>query len=926
MKTNKYILYFSLFTFLFSLLQPYTALAYGEFPFNGGTTSDSITLSEPELQSFIKLKDKNFYQLEKEATTASIKFRVTVPTGQLGSLEFKRFFKILVPENSTKASTTNITFKIYRDGVCVSTKKNSTESTELEMKSVRLGLSSGPHDISLEVTITHGGYETVGSIDNLSLHVHDYSNEILLAEPICGQVGKKMSICTICSKQQSVNIPSPYKAHKLTEASQPKFSCLSNAGTISKCEQCPYMKIEPTSKLEAHEFDANGQCTVCHLFLPKHNTDTTVYYVQNASEMRVLAEMVSLGRISGNIGVEILNDLVFRNDTIMMPLGTTDNPFRGVLNGNGHRISGITGCYQGTDGLGFVGVAKGTITSHAVISNLIFDHGNNLQGMACVGGIVGYAENCDIKNCASFGTLEGTDYVGGLVGYADQNVTILNCGSVTNIRCRGKWNTMVCGMPHGHIMNSYGDASNRSGGVFDDLTTTTLRHCFCTQGSGSGLKKVSQSMLTSYDMVELLNEESQGTNFTKSMTDLYPIPVVNTETPARSNRAFAKNRPMLNRPMQNRRAADDDDEPSEKDLETVEVNGYIDENAAEKFGYTIEEIMRKDSTEYPLYDLLYVTTRTVPEGFELYDMVSGGEMQDFESYIISEDSLYIALREYELVTADRVKPITVSIGDLSGACKQINEYDVRDGAYTLKSRLTMDNEFIQSADDEFKIIYQEVVNGILKPQWSIIVEPNPNDGYKYTNIYSHNNLTGATRLEYSSRHTHATPEEELLDLENYEEYYDSLDNTIHVIYNYTDSATSAIISREHYILRAEDYYPIEVRIENMTGGTPTITEGMYFIYDEEGYLLQSVSYMPDQRSGELRPYIYYDYQGKWTTTPYTTAIQIPTVKQPTAKERVNPNVYDMQGRIVRRVTDHQDPFSGLPHGLYIYQGKKFIKK
>ena len=926
MKTNKYILYFSLFTFLFSLLQPYTALAYGEFPFNGGTTSDSITLSEPELQSFIKLKDKNFYQLEKEATTASIKFRVTVPTGQLGSLEFKRFFKILVPENSTKASTTNITFKIYRDGVCVSTKKNSTESTELEMKSVRLGLSSGPHDISLEVTITHGGYETVGCIENMSLHVHDYSNEILLAEPICGQVGKKMTICTICSKQNSVNIPSPYKAHKLTETSQPKFSCLSNAGTISKCEQCPYMKIEPTNKLEAHQFDANGQCTVCHLFLPKHNTDTTVYYVQNASEMRVLAEMVSLGRISGNIGVEILNDLVFRNDTIMMPLGTTNNPFRGVLNGNGHRISGVTGCYQGTDGLGFVGVAKGTITSHAVISNLIFDHGNNLQGMACIGGIVGYAENCDIKNCASFGTLEGTDYVGGLVGYADQNVTILNCGSVTNIRCRGKWNTMVCGMPHGHIMNSYGDASNRSGGVFDDLTTTTLRHCFCTQGSGSGLKKVSQSMLTSYDMVELLNEESQGTNFTKSMTDLYPIPVVNTETPARSNRAFAKNRPMLNRPMQNRRAADDDDEPSEKDLETVEVNGYIDENAAGKFGYTIEEIMRKDSTEYPDYNLLYVTTRTVPEGFELYDMVSGGEMQDFESYVISKDSLYIALREYELVTADRVKAITVSIGDLSGACEQIDEYDIRDGNYTLKSRLTMDNEFIQSADDEFKIIYQEVVNGILKPQWSIIVEPNPNDGYKYTNIYSHNNLTGATRLEYSSRHTHATVEEELLDLENYEEYYDSLDNTIHVIYNYTDSATSAIISREHYILRAEDYYPIEVRIENMTGGTPTITEGMYFIYDEEGYLLQSVSYMPDQRSGELRPYIYYDYQGKWTTTPYTTAIQIPTVKQPTAKERVNPNVYDMQGRIVRRVTDHQDPFSGLPHGLYIYQGKKFIKK
>ena len=909
MKTNKVILYLSLITFHLSLLLPSTALAYGEFPFNGGMTSDSIIVSEPELQSFTKLKDKNSYQLEKEATTASIKFRVTVPSGCSGSLEFKRFFKILVPENSTKASTTNVEFKIYRDSTCVLTRKNDSM---LAIKGVRLGLTSGPHVIRLEVTIMHGGYETVGSIENMSLHVHDYSNEILLAEPICGRMGKKMTICTVCSKQISANIPSPYKTHKLTETSQPKFSCLSNAGTISRCEQCPYMEIKPTSVLEAHQFDANGQCTVCHLSLPKHNADTTVYYVRNASEMRVLAEMVSLGRISGNIGVEILNDLVFGNDNIMMPLGTTDNPFRGVLNGNGHRISGVTGCYQGTDGLGFVGVAKGTITSHAVISNLIFDHGNTLQGMACVGGIVGYAENCDIKNCASFGTLEGTDYVGGLVGYADQNVTVLNSGSVTNIRCRGKWNTMVCGMPHGHIMNSYGDANNRSGGVFDELPTTTLRHCFCTQASGSGLKKVSQSILTSYDMVELLNEESEGTNFMKSATDLYPVPVINTETPARANRAFAKNRPMLNRPM-NRRAADDY-EPSEKDLEAVEVNGYVDEKASEKFGYTIEEIMHKDSTEYPGYGLLYAITRTVPEGFKLYDKVSGGEMQYFESCVISDDSLYFALREYELVTTDRVKPIAVTIDYLSGDCEYIDEYDIRDGNHTLKSRLFLDGEF--------NIVYQEVVNGILKPQWLIMVGRNPDDGNNYTNIYSQNNLTGATRLEY----THSISEEELSDLEKPEEYYDALDNTIHLIYSYTDSATSAAISREHYILRAEDLYPIEVREEDMTGGTPTITEGMYFIYDDEGYLQQSVSYMLDKVSGELRPYVYYDYIGQWATSSYTTAIQIPTVKQPTAKEHVDPNVYDMQGRIVRRVTDHQDPFSGLPHGLYIYQGKKYIKK
>ena len=34
----------------------------------------------------------------------------------------------------------------------------------------------------------------------------------------------------------------------------------------------------------------------------------------------------------------------------------------------------------------------------------------------------------------------------------------------------------------------------------------------------------------------------------------------------------------------------------------------------------------------------------------------------------------------------------------------------------------------------------------------------------------------------------------------------------------------------------------------------------------------------------------------------------------------------MQGRVVRRVTDMGDPFNGLPHGLYIYQGTKYIKR
>jgi hypothetical protein len=113
----------------------------------------------------------------------------------------------------------------------------------------------------------------------------------------------------------------------------------------------------------------------------------------------------------------------------------------------------------------------------------------------------------------------------------------------------------------------------------------------------------------------------------------------------------------------------------------------------------------------------------------------------------------------------------------------------------------------------------------------------------------------------------------------------------------------------------------------MSGGTPSVTEGLYFIYDDEGKLLQAVYYAVDKETGNLRPFIYYDFLGNWEITPFTTtAIQVPTVKHPSVKEYVDPNIYDMHGRIVRRVTNHQDPFAGLPRGLYLYQGSKYLKR
>ena len=120
-----------------------------------------------------------------------------------------------------------------------------------------------------------------------------------------------------------------------------------------------------------------------------------------------------------------------------------------------------------------------------------------------------------------------------------------------------------------------------------------------------------------------------------------------------------------------------------------------------------------------------------------------------------------------------------------------------------------------------------------------------------------------------------------------------------------------------------------MRTEKVVNGEAYTTDGMYFVYDDEGNLIQSVVYGPvddSQPGGEMRPYMYHDYTGSWQTNLFPTAIEIPTVKQPTVQQRVDHHVYDLRGRVMRKATDAKDPFSGLPSGLYIYQGKKYLKR
>lgn len=922
---------FYLFTFLlFSLT---TANAAGaEFPFEGGMTSDSIQISNVKFTNFQKLANENSIHINGICKKASVEFYVSVPKGKTASLKYQILFEIAstsksnnrkgrMHSSSSSGSSSSVSYSVKLNNKPTNISHTDPSQLKFDNDEVMIPEGSG-QKVSIEVQFSGNNIQTRGRIDNLSIHIHRYDSVDVVKPALCDKLGESKATCVVCGMVKYENINLNRTGHKMELVPGQKSSCMSKAAKVTKCQYCPKTEIETSGELKEHKFDDAGKCTVCGLHMPKCNADSTIYEIYDAGEMRVLAELVSIGRIPGNIGVDIKNDLEFNSDLPLQPLGTFDHPFQGVLNGNGHRVRGIVNYFQGVDGLGLVGVAKGTFLSHAVIANLIFDKGNTLAGAACVGGIVGYATYCDIVNCANFGQLEGTNNVGGIVGYADQMVSIINCASLSTINTDGTWNPMVCGMPLGRIYNSYSASNNEKNGKLDELTTTTLRHCFSTLGSGVGLTQVSQSTLATENMSQALNEESETTVFDIPQGEIYPIPVVNSSITAKANSAIPTQRSAYAYARRAAEATDDvSDATSEKNDEVFVLEGYVDEEALANSGKTVEEIMREDSIKFANLECVYIVTRSAPANARLYEPVSGGDLMAFESYYFSADSTYLKMREYNIVSPEKVKAAIENVSDFTVENATIDQYSIVDGNRDFISRITF--------DEDDNIVYLENVGGILRKVWSIETSYDDDGKATVTNGFSHNYTTGEAHLEYSFNYDDKDPYAPTAET-SYEEYVDSLTNTIHIIYNTLDPATGEVISRDHYILRASDHFLLESRTEMMINGEPYLVDGIYFIYDDEGNIVQAVSFGlvdADDPNSEIRPYMYFDYTGEWQGNPFPTAIKIPTVEhQPSLQKRMDTNVYDLQGRMVRRAADMKDPFNGLPRGIYIYQGAKYLKK
>lgn len=89
------------------------------------------------------------------------------------------------------------------------------------------------------------------------------------------------------------------------------------------------------------------------------------------------------------------------------PIGTFNNQFNGILDGNGHTITGLRS--KRSDYVGLFAYTNG-----ATIKNLNLDV--NMQGNDYVGGFIGYSAKTTISGCSLSGSIIGNQNVGGFAG------------------------------------------------------------------------------------------------------------------------------------------------------------------------------------------------------------------------------------------------------------------------------------------------------------------------------------------------------------------------------------------------------------------------------------------------------------------------------------------------------------------------------
>lgn len=201
---------------------------------------------------------------------------------------------------------------------------------------------------------------------------------------------------------------------------------------------------------------------------------TNPYLIEDVEDLKLLAEKVNSGVTYEGKYFKQTANIDLKNETNWTPIGTDTNPFKGIFDGGGYKITNlkVTGNSNNAGLFGY--------TQDATIKNCNVT--GEVKGFNDVGGIVGNADGkTQILSCSFRGDVTGEDsYIGGIAGSA--RGTIKNCYALADVTARIEIAGGIAGYAyHVTIENCYYSgnvpAGNSAGGIAGFVSGSTIKNC-----------------------------------------------------------------------------------------------------------------------------------------------------------------------------------------------------------------------------------------------------------------------------------------------------------------------------------------------------------------------------------------------------------------------------------------------------------------
>ena len=169
------------------------------------------------------------------------------------------------------------------------------------------------------------------------------------------------------------------------------------------------------------------------------------YHISSAEDLVALANFVKNGADTTGSIFMFDNDIDMSGVTGFTAIGTLENAFKGTVYGNGHVVNNMTIDAASSPFMGLFGYTnQATIKDIGVINA-------NVTGGAYTGILVGKAENSQISNAYTSGTVTSDrDQIGGLAGEI-KNSTATNVYSTADVKGNGNVGGLV-GISNGSVI------------------------------------------------------------------------------------------------------------------------------------------------------------------------------------------------------------------------------------------------------------------------------------------------------------------------------------------------------------------------------------------------------------------------------------------------------------------------------------------